>query len=132
MNPRDSTAATMVDATNHRILRRAATYGPALPEGVLDDDGVDRGIVISFIGADLTRQFEFLKSVWANDGNFTGLSTEKDPLAGNNVGTGTFTIPKRPIRRRLQQLPRFVATTGGEYLFMPGIRALNWLAERPS
>ena len=42
---------------------------------------------------------------------------------------GGFTIPKHPIRRRLQQLPRFVITKGGEYCFVPGIRALNWLAE---
>ena len=131
MNPRDSLAGTVVDPSIHRVVRHGATYGPPLPEGVLDDDGVDRGIVIVFIGADLVRQFEFLKSVWANDGNFTGLNTEKDPLAGDNDGTATFTIPIRPVRRRLQRLPRFVTTTGGEYLFMPGIRALNWLAELP-
>jgi Dyp-type peroxidase family len=131
MNPRDSLAGTVVDPSIHRVVRHGATYGPPLPDGVLDDDGVDRGIVIVFIGADLVRQFEFLKSVWANDGNFTGLNTEKDPLAGDNDGTATFTIPIRPVRRRLQRLPRFVTTTGGEYLFMPGIRALNWLAELP-
>jgi hypothetical protein len=69
-------------------------------------------MVIIFIGTDLARQFEFLKSQWANDGNFTGLNTEKDPLVGDNDGTGTFTIPTRPVRRRLQLLPRFVTTTG--------------------
>ena len=30
-----------------------------------------------------------------------------------------------------QNVPRFVITTGGEYLFMPGIRALEWLADLP-
>jgi len=74
MNPRDSLAGTPVDPSIHRTLRRGATYGPVLPDGVLEDDGVDRGIVIVFIGTDLARQFEFLKSVWANDGNFTGLT----------------------------------------------------------
>jgi hypothetical protein len=39
-----------------------------------------------------------------------------------------FDIPKRPLRRRLQGLPRFVITRGGEYCFMPGLRALRWLA----
>ncbi|MEV4062139.1 hypothetical protein [Nonomuraea dietziae] len=43
---------------------------------------------------------------------------------GDNDATGTFTIPRRPIRRRLQQLPRFTITKEGEYLFMPGLRAL--------
>jgi hypothetical protein len=64
-----------------------------------------------------------------DDGNFTGLDAEKAPIVGANDGTGVFTIPQRPIRRRLQQLPRFVITKGGEYLFMPGIRALNWIGE---
>jgi hypothetical protein len=40
-----------------------------------------------------------------------------------------FTIPQRPIRRRLQDLPPFVITRGGEYLFAPGLRAMRWLAE---
>ena len=129
-NPRDSLADQLVDPTIHRALRRAFTYGPMLPEGQLDDDGADRGIVFVFMGTDLARQFEFIKSQWVNDGNFIGLDAEKDPLVGANDGTGTFTIPQRPIRRRLQQLPRFVTTKGGEYLFMPGIRALNWIAEQ--
>jgi hypothetical protein len=54
--------------------------------------------------------------------------TEQDPLIGNNEGDGVFTIPKRPVRRRLQGLPRFVTVRGGEYCFMPGLRALRWLA----
>ena len=97
----------------------------------MEDDGIDRGVVFIFIGADLDRQFEFLKSQWLNDGDFIGLGTEKDPVVGANDGTGVFTIPQRPIRRRLQNVPQFMITTGGEYLFMPGIRALKWLADLP-
>ncbi len=33
-------------------------------------------------------------------------------------------------RRRLAALPRFVNTRGGEYFFVPGKRALAWLARR--
>jgi Dyp-type peroxidase family len=128
MNPRDALDDTAVDPNLHRALRRGTTYGPALPDGVLDDDGVDRGVVFIFMGADLARQFEFIKSQWANDGEFTGLGTEKDPLIGANDGTGVFTVPQHPVRRRLQDVPRFMTTTGGEYFFMPGIRALNWIA----
>jgi hypothetical protein len=53
----------------------------------------------------------------------------KDPLAGSNDGTGEFTIPQQPIRRRVKGLPQFVVTRGGEYFFMPGLRALRWLAD---
>ena len=128
MNPRDSLTGTLVDPSLHRALRRGATYGPVLPDGVLDDDGVDRGIVFLFMGTDLARQFEFIKSQWADDGQFTGLGAEKDPVVGDNDGTGVYTIPRRPVRRRLPQVPRFSVTTGGEYFFMPGIRALQWIA----
>ncbi len=53
--------------------------------------------------------------------------------SSGRTGEGdSFTIPRRPIRRRLQGLPRFVVTRGGEYGFMPGLRALRWLAELQS
>ncbi|GAA2667627.1 hypothetical protein [Nonomuraea recticatena] len=126
-NPRDATI--IGDARMHRLIRRGATYGPPLPEGVLEDDGADRGLIGSFIGAYLERQFEFIKTEWVNDGNFIGFPGEKDPVAGHHDGTGSATIPQKPIRRRLQNLPSFVVTRGGEYCFMPGLRALRWLAE---
>ncbi|QYN38852.1 peroxidase [Pseudonocardia sp. DSM 110487] len=126
-NPRD---ANIIGAARlHRIIRRGTSYGPPLPEGVLEDDGADRGLVGTFIGAHLDRQFEFIKSEWINDGNFIGYSGEKDPVAGHHDGTGTVTIPQKPVRRRLQNLPSFVVTRGGEYCFLPGLRALSWLTE---
>jgi Dyp-type peroxidase family len=129
-NPRDAFDHEMsVDVRLHRMLRRGTSYGPMLPDGVLEDDGADRGIIFVFVGAYPKRQFEFVKTQWLNDGIFIGASAEKDPLAGANDGTSTFTIPQRPIRRRLQSLPPFVITRGGEYCFAPGLRALRWLAE---
>jgi hypothetical protein len=57
---------------------------------------------------------------------------DKDPIAGASDGSGSFTIPQQPIRRRLQGLPAFVVTRGGEYFFAPGLRALRWLADLES
>jgi Dyp-type peroxidase family len=125
-NPRDS--EIIGDVHLHRMIRRGTNYGPPLPAGAMDDDGADRGIVFVFIGSHLDRQFEFVKSQWLNDGNFTGLDQEKDPLAGDNDGTGNFTMPQRPIRRRLHGVERFVITRGGEYCFLPSLSALRWLA----
>ncbi|GIE89036.1 Dyp-type peroxidase [Actinoplanes regularis] len=127
VNPRD--AAIIGDARMHRLIRRGTTYGPPLPEGVLEDDGADRGLVGVFIGAHLERQFEFIKAEWVNDGNFIGYPGEQDPVAGHHNGTGSVTIPEKPVRRRLRNLPSFVATRGGEYCFLPGLRALRWIAE---
>jgi deferrochelatase/peroxidase EfeB len=101
------------------MIRRGTTYGPPLPEGVREDDGTDRGIVFVFIGAHITRQFEFVQTQWINQGLFIDATAEKDPICGPNDGTGIFTIPEQPIRRRLRGLPQFVVTRGGGYCFMP-------------
>ena len=126
MNPRNS--AILGVPRLHRMIRRGTSYGPLLPAGVLEDDGVDRGLAFVFVGAHLERQFEFVQSEWLKDGVFFGAPGDKDPIAGPNDGIGQFTIPQQPIRRRLQGLPRFVVTRGGEYFFAPGLRALRWLA----
>jgi Dyp-type peroxidase family len=129
-NPRDAFDDDgSVDVRLHRMIRRGTSYGPMLPEGVLEDDGADRGIIFVFAGAHLRRQFEFVKTQWLNDGVFIGSPAERDPLVGANDGSSTFTIPDRPIRRRLQDVPPFVVTRGGEYCFAPGLRALRWLGD---
>lgn len=126
MHPRDSVIVGEVRL--HRMLRRGTSYGPPLSEGVLKDDGAERGIMFAFIGAHIARQFEFVQAQWVNDGKFIGAPTEKDPFIGPNDGSGQFTIPQQPIRRRLQGLPAFVVNRGGEYCFMPSLSALRWLA----
>ncbi len=132
MNPRDHFKDEIVQVNRHRVFRRGQAYGPVLPDGVMEDDGVERGMVFLFVGADLRRQFEFVQREWINQGTFIGAPAERDPLIGPNYGTGVFTIPKQPIRRRLQGLPQFVTMRGGEYFFMPGLRALRWLADLDS
>jgi Dyp-type peroxidase family len=126
-NARDAQIAGVVRL--HRMIRRGTAYGSLLPEGVIEDDGADRGIIFLFLGSHLKRQFEFVQSEWMNDSAFIGVSDQKDPVTGANDGTGVFTIPRRPVRRRLKGLSRFVITRGGEYCFVPGLRALRWLAD---
>jgi Dyp-type peroxidase family len=128
VNPRDALKNDLVATHLHQFLRRGTNYGPPLPEDVLEDDGAERGGVFLLIGAHLKRQFEFVQSQWITDGNFISHGTEQDPILGNGDGEGIYTIPKRPIRRRLQGLPQFVVVRGGEYCFMPGLRTLRWLA----
>ena len=127
MNPRDSDIAGVMRL--HRMIRRGSGYGPPLPEGVLEDDGADRGLMFAFVGANIGRQFEFVQSEWMNDGAFFGGGRERDPVAGAADDEGSFTIPRRPIRRQLKGLSRFVVTRGGEYCFLPSLSALRWLAE---
>jgi Dyp-type peroxidase family len=126
MNPRDASIAGV--ARIHRMIRRGSAYGPPLPEGVLEDDGADRGLMFAFVGANIGRQFEFVQSEWMNDSSFFSGADERDPIAGAADGEGAFTVPRRPIRLRLKALSRFVVTRGGEYCFLPGLTAMRWLA----
>ena len=69
----------------------------------------------------------FLISVWANDPEFQELN-EKDPFAGSIDGGFEMVIPKRPIKKKLKGINAFTTVTGGAYFFLPGIRALKYLA----
>lgn len=123
MNPRD-TASNM---QQHRMIRRGGTYGPPLPDDA-PEDGVERGIA-AFVGcASLVRQFEFAMNVWTNDPNFHQLGNDRDPFLGTQDGTFDMTIPKRPIRKKIKGLPAFTTVRGGAYFFLPGIKALRYLA----
>jgi Dyp-type peroxidase family len=126
MNARDAVITGQVRL--HRMIRRGTNYGPSLPPGVVEDDGADRGLMFAFVGAHLDRQFEFVQRQWVNDGKFIGAPAETDPLIGGSEDR-QFTIPSRPVRRRIQGIPAFVVNRGGEYCFMPGLRALRWLAD---
>jgi deferrochelatase/peroxidase EfeB len=116
----------------HRMIRRGTSYGPLLPDGVLEDDGAERGLMFAFVGANLGRQFEFVQSEWMNDGSFFGGGAAKDPVTGAISDADTYSFPRRPLPVRLHGLSRFVVTRGGEYCFLPGLRALQWLGELKS
>src|SRR5947209_12287139 len=86
VNPRDGLKDTIVDPRLHRLLRRGSTYGPVLPDAAVEDDEQDRGIVIAFVNASPSRQFEFVLSQWVNDGDFISQGTRSDPLVGRSSG----------------------------------------------
>jgi Dyp-type peroxidase family len=122
----------------HRILRRGREYGSALaPEEALHATGQqeERGLIFICLAASISRQFEFVQNAWLADSKFDGLSGESDPLLGNrepildDSPTDGFSLPRAGgAPRRLGGLPRFVTLRGGGYFFLPGIRALRYIA----
>ena len=124
-NPRDSLvgspARSLRISNRHRIVRRGRPY----------QEASERGLLFVALNADLERQFEFIQQAWVNDPAFNGLHDNKDPLAADNDGGGVMMIPGRPVRQRIHGLPRFVTVRGGGYFFVPGIRALRFLATCP-
>lgn len=125
-NPRNSLPFSGALVNRHRLIRRGLPYGPPLPEGAADD-GVERGVVFVCFQADLSRQFEFIQSQWLNDGNAFSLGDDKDPLIGNQEGSGKATLHGAPPWF-VSPLPRLVQTRGGEYFFAPGIGGLRHLS----
>jgi hypothetical protein len=87
------------------------------------------------LGANLARQFEFVQNAWAMALHFDGLPGESDPLLGSRlvaadgVRSDGFSIQRADgPAERIVGLPQFVTVLGGAYFFLPGIRALRYLA----
>ena len=131
MNPRDTKMPVLTDVNLHRIVRRSTTFGaPYDPNAFSDrDDEIPRGLYFLFISAKAMATMEFLQREWINGGNFTRLSEERDPIVGLQEDAATFTIPKAPVRRRIHGIHAFNVLRGGEYMFMPSLSALKWLAD---
>ena len=123
----------------HRILRRGREYGRELkPEDALASappDEPGRGLHFVCLNANISRQFEFVQNAWIASSKFSGLTGESDPLLGNRQPipgcplTDNFTLQREDgLRRRVTALPRFVTVRGGAYFFLPGLRALHYIA----
>ena len=129
-NPRATPLKRATAVRRHRLIRRGVEYGPHLADGALEDDGVDRGLVNLFIQADVERQFEFVQKEWMKGGEFIGLDPqEQDPINGVG-GEGTQMLVPGAKRPFLFDLPTFVTVKGGEYLFVPGLNALDGIIEQ--
>jgi len=122
----------------HRLLRRGRAYGPIQsPAQVLKPDAetADRGLQFICLVANISRQFEFVQNAWNMRAKFAGLRNERDPLIGTRepLSDGTKTdhfhsVEASGVPREYPQLPQFVSVIGGGYFFMPGVRALRYLA----
>src|SRR6266700_2625825 len=130
MNPRDTKMPVLTDVNIHRIIRRSTTYGAAYDGNAISerDDEQARGIYFLFISAKAMNTLEFLQQEWINEGNFMNLGNERDPIVGLQEEGAPFTIPKEPVRYRIHGIQTFNVLRGGEYLFMPSLSALSWLA----
>ncbi|MDB5654594.1 MAG: peroxidase, partial [Tardiphaga sp.] len=131
LNPRDSELTLLTDVNIHRIIRRSSTFGPVFSEEVTpqDDEKGDRGLFFIFISARAFDTIEFMQQEWINRGNFIDLGEERDPVVGLHQQAGRFTIPQAPARKRIDGVQTFNVMKGGEYLFMPSLSAMKWIAE---
>ena len=122
----------------HRLLRRGRKYGTqiTLDEALSEKPAPsETGLYFVCLGANIGRQFEFVQAAWIAGTKFAGLANEGDPLLGHRQPgpdgspTNVYSVPQSDgAIQRLTEMPAFVTVRGGAYFFMPGIRALRYLA----
>jgi deferrochelatase/peroxidase EfeB len=122
----------------HRLIRRGREYGPVLMQhqrqGPPAIDEPASGLHFICLNANIGRQFEFIQSSWLQSTTFDGLRDENDPLVGNRetlegCPASKFSLPvSGGMRQQIHNIPRFITVRGGAYFFLPGIRALRYIA----
>ena len=140
-NPRDTMGYESLLVNRHRVARRAYAYGNLVPTGATEQDinpETGQGLVFLAIMSSISRQFEFVQRQWINYGNDLDQGDDRDPVVGNHLGDekSRMVIPANAWNEPggepailCRHLPRFVDTRGGEYLFIPSIRAVAALAD---
>jgi Dyp-type peroxidase family len=129
-NPRDGLGWGGRLTQRHRLLRRGMSYGEPLPDGALEGDGAERGLMFVSYQVSIERQFEFIQKQWLGDGNVFGLGDDRDPIvAGAAPGAAAQMVVQGPGSPMfLTELPRFVTTRGGDYFLVPGRAGLAAIA----
>ncbi|HUB45363.1 MAG TPA: hypothetical protein VMB73_10295 [Acetobacteraceae bacterium] len=135
----DLRADLMASSRFHRILRRGREFGTWVPpDTAMQPDCPDpqSGLQFLCLNANISRQFEFVQNAWLSSTKFDGLAGESDPVTGNRLplrsgsATDGFSLPQQNgAARRLATVPAFVTVRGGGYFFLPGVRALRFLAQ---
>jgi Dyp-type peroxidase family len=130
LDPRPGTDRSIGLDKLHRLLRRGRGYGPPMAvDAALNGAGPDddeRGLHFVCLCANIARQFEFVQHTWLNNPKFKGLYDDPDPLVG--PAGRSLTLQSRPVNRRVKEIPSFVGVRGGAYFFLPGVRAVRYLA----
>jgi Dyp-type peroxidase family len=125
----------------HRLLRRGRSYGlPLAAEDAVKPNATqaERGLHFICLVANINRQFEFVQNAWITSSKFAGLQHQRDPLLAHRQPLLSDTAndqfhrpdPAGPPQKYVG-LPQFISVRGGAYFFMPGLRALRYLAALP-
>jgi hypothetical protein len=122
------------------MLRRGRVYGVPAPAewyppairgakqvGTAAEAASSRGLLFMCLCGDISRQFEFVQQTWLNNPKFLDLYDEVDPIAAGHgipADSHRFSIPRAPLRHRVNGVERWVQVRGGGYFLLPGRGAL--------
>lgn len=137
--------AAMAMVRKHQMIRRGRAFGDPLvtsmkPREIFaaaqEGPEARRGLHFICLVSNINRQFEFVQRAWINSANFDALYKDGDPLLAARRKSGQpnqndeLTVPAEPVRRKYKDLPRFTQLVGGGYFFLPGIKALKFIARQ--
>lgn len=125
VNPRSDGTDIGTEETNKKlILRRGIPFGSLYEEGA---EEIERGLLFMAYQTSIKDQFEFIQRNWAN-------SLTRPSVAGNDFIIGQPENDKKRAEVKLQSKKirmetdeEWIFTTGGEYLFTPGLKGLKKL-----
>ena len=113
----------------HRIVRRGRTFNQN------DVQAPQQGLQFICLAGNILRQFEFIQSAWSISSAFAGTREQRDPITGHRqprrsgAPTDSFMhSDEQQLPHKVVELPQFVTVCGGGYYFMPGLRAIHYLA----
>ncbi len=144
MNPRGSGGfEPHAQERLHIMARRGQTYGirtDNLNDGMTNNKPTkDVGLLFMAFNANITEQFEFVQTVWANNPTFPRMAAGRtspgpDPVIGQGpraqidcpVVWGA-DFKKAKDHKLTAPVPQTVTMKGGEYFFMPSLAFLKGL-----
>jgi Dyp-type peroxidase family len=132
----------------HRIMRRGRPYGKPTVASMdikamqnTTDNQEEKGLLFLALNASISRQFEFIQNNWNINPKFAASYNDSDPVTGNSNRDlddhfldddlkPTFTIPGAPFPKKVPRFMNFVQMVGGAYFFLPGKKAIEYLAKK--
>jgi Dyp-type peroxidase family len=127
-NPRDALGFGTMIPDRHRIIRRGKPYSddPAAPEGW------NNGLVFVAVNARIADQFEFIQSLWLNDGAHQRVGATRDLFAGASRAGSRIVLQTGDGPVATAPEAETVRTIGGGYFFAPSRAGLQALARAGS
>ena len=113
---------SLEDEKNHRIVRRAISYGE---NDTTKEPEKGSGLLFLCFQADLENQFNLMQALWSNNADFVQKDVGPDPVVGQPEGVQKY--PKQWGKPDTEDygFKLWVFMQGGEYFFAPSISFLS-------
>jgi len=140
----DKREVSAFDTYTHRVMRRGIPFGPELTSEERASgktaEGVERGLMFVCYQTSIERQFEYIVKYFINDDPDSAHANKGGPdaLVGQNwdhnnhrrVEGLALSYPSGDPHRSIC-LDTFVSPTGGDYFFVPSLRAFEEFVAAP-